>query len=234
MILSAHQSHYLPWLGYLDKIDRADIFILLDDVQYEKNGWQNRNRILTPRGPLWLTVPVQAHLSNRLIDVKIPSSVSWQRDHSKSLEQNYHKAPHFLHLWHVLQGLYEKEWSSLVALNLASLEVILKAIGIEGKKRVCSSTLGITSQATQRLVDLCKHFKADTYLSGDGAAVYLDVSLFEKEGIRVEFQHFSHPVYPQLSKGGEKFVEGLSGVDLIFNQGKESLDILRAARKERS
>ena len=232
MILSAHQSHYLPWLGYLDKIDRADIFVLLDDVQYEKNGWQNRNRILTPRGPLWLTVPVHAHLSDRINDVKITSAVLWQKDHSKSLEQNYHKAPHFPPLWNLLNGIYEREWSSLAALNLASLEAILKTLGIEGKKRVCSSTLGTTSQATQRLVDLCKHFKADTYLSGDGANVYLDVSLFEKEGIRVEFQHFSHPLYPQLSGEGETFVEGLSCVDLIFNQGAKSLEILRSARRK--
>jgi len=232
MILSAHQSHYLPWLGYMDKIDRADIFILLDDVQYEKNGWQNRNRILTPQGPLWLTVPVHAHLSDRLIDVKIPSGVLWQKDHSKSLEQNYHNAPHFLHLWHLLKGIYEKEWSSLVELNLASLEAILRALGIDGKKRIRSSTVGITSQATQRLVDLCKHFKADTYLSGDGASVYLDVSLFEKEGIRVAFQHFSHPMYPQLLEGEENFVEGLSCVDLIFNQGAKSLEILRNARRK--
>ena len=233
MILSAHQSHYLPWLGYLDKIDRSDVFIILDDVQYEKNGWQNRNRIRTSRGWQWMTVPVHAHLSDRLRDVRISGEVSWQKDHSKSLELNYHKTAHFQFLWELLEAVYQKNRTSLVDLNLAALEAVLEAIGIKKRETVFSSAIGLQSEATQRLVDLCRHFKADTYLSGDGAHAYMDMSLFEKAGIRVEFQNFSHPVYKQLQADEGNFVEALSAVDLIFNHGKEGLGILRAAHQKK-
>ena len=106
MILSAHQVHYLPWLGYLDKIDRSDIFVLLDDVQYEKREWQNRNRIRTSKGWQWLTVPVHAHLSDRMMEVRIVAESSWRKDHVKSLEWNYSKAPCFSSLWDFLRGIY--------------------------------------------------------------------------------------------------------------------------------
>ena len=233
MILSAHQSHYLPWLGYLDKIDRSDVFVVLDDVQYEKNGWQNRNRIRTPRGWQWLTVPVHAHLSDRILEVRVSKEISWQKDHSKSLELSYHKAPHFQILWELLGPVYQKEWLSLVDVNLAALEAVLDAIGMGKKEAILSSSIGLKSEATQRLVDLCRHFKADTYLSGDGAHAYLDVTLFEKAGIRVAFQDFSHPVYKQLHGDESNFMEGLSAVDLIFNHGKESLAILRSTRRKK-
>lgn len=231
MILAAHQSHYLPWLGYLDKMDRSDIFVVLDDVQYEKNGWQNRNRIRTAKGWQWLTVPVHAHLLDPLNDVQIVATESWQKDHKKSLELNYQKASHFSFLWKNLKEIYEKEWQSLVALNDACLKILLGTAGIEGKKIVYSSTLGISSRETGRLVDLCKHFKADTYLSGDGARDYLNLSLFQEAGIAVQFQHFSHPVYLQGGKT-EAFLEGLSSVDLLFHHGKESLALLRKSRKK--
>ncbi len=229
MILSAHQSHYLPWLGYLDKIDRSDIFVVLDDVQYEKNGWQNRNRILSAKGPQWLTVPVHAHLSQRLLDIAISDNVSWEKDHAKTLELNYRKSPHFSFLWDALEEIYEKKWRSLVELNETSLAVLLEKFGLAGKRQVRSSALGIKSEATTRLVEICKSFKADTYLSGEGAKAYLDLSLFEKAGIRVAFQEFRHPVYSQIH--GEDFVEGLSAVDLLFNHGEDALEILRGMRK---
>ena len=230
MILSAHQAHYLPWLGYLDKIDRADIFVFLDDVQYEKNGWQNRNRIRTPRGWQWLTVPVHAHLSDRLLEVQVMEK-EWQKNHSKSLKSSYGKAPHFSRLWDLLETLYEKEWRLLAELNWAFLEVLLRAFGIAQKRLVRSSSLHITTHATQRLVDLCKAFHADSYFSGDGAKAYLDLALFEKAGIQVTFQNFSHPVYPQLHQKGGNFIEGLSCMDLLFNCGEESLEVLRKARR---
>ena len=229
MILAAHQPHYLPWLGYLDKLDRADIFVLLDDVQYEVRGWQNRNRIRSPKGSQWLTVPVHAHRSDRLMDVAILKESSWQKSHSKNLEFNYQRAQHFSFLWDFLKVIYEKEWIFLVELNIRNLEIILEVIGIK-KKIVRSSTLNLRSHASQRLVELCKYFQAEKYLSGDGAKAYLDETLFAKEGIEVEFQQFSHPTYLQYPRGKGGFLEGLSCVDLIFNHGPESLKILRSAR----
>lgn len=233
MILSAHQPHYLPWLGYIDKIDRSDIFVLLDDVQYEKNGWQNRNRIRTPKEWQWLTVPVHASLSDRLIDVQIIEKSFWQKGHAKSLELNYRKAPSFSFLWEALKTIYEKPWHSLAELNLTSLRVLLERFGIEKKRFVRSSTLDIKSHATQRLVDLCKHFGAEVYLSGDGAAAYLDESLFQKEEIQLVTQSFTHPLYTQCHEGGRNFIEGLSCVDLLFNYGEESLELLRQSKDKK-
>ena len=231
MILAAHQLHYLPGLSYLDKIDRSDCFVILDDVQYEKNGWQNRNRIWSPKGWQWLTVPVHAHLSDRILDVQIKNETSWQKDHLKSMELHYHKTPHFSLLWDRLKGIYEKEWVSLAPFSAACLDALFQAVGLEKKKRIYSSALNLKTHTSQRLVDCCKHFGADTYLSGDGAQAYLDLALFEKEKIRVVFQNFSHPVYRQFQAKEGDFVDHLSCVDLIFNHGKESLGILRKIRK---
>ena len=230
MILAAHQLHYLPGSGYLDKIDRSDCFVLLDDVQYEKNGWQNRNRIWTPKGCQWLTVPVHAHLSETILDIQIKKEISWQRDHLKSLELHYHNTPHFSLLWKELRGVYEKEWTHLAPLNFACLDILLHAAGLQAKQIVRSSAFQLKSRTSQRLVDLCKEFGADTYLSGDGAKSYLELSLFEKEGIKVIFQDFSHPLYRQSQGEEGAFIDHLSCVDLLFNYGRESLDILRKAR----
>jgi len=227
MILAAHQSHYLPWLGYFDKIDRSDIFVVLDDVQYEKNGWQNRNRIRTPQGTQWLTVPVHAHISSKISEVTIARTTAWEKTHAKSLELNYKKSPHFSLLWSQLESVYANEWSTLIALNETLLQVLLKAFGIMDKKIVLSSSLDLQEQASQRLVALCRYFKADTYLSGEGAKAYLDLPFFEKEGIKVQFQNFSHPIYSQRTDRNTKFIEGLSAVDLLFQEGKQSLGILR-------
>lgn len=232
MILSAHQSHYLPYLGYLDKIDRSDLFVVLDDVQYEKNGWQNRNRIRTAKGCQWLTVPVHVVYPERILDVQIDHHRSWQQDHWKSLELNYRKAPFFEAHAPFFQELFKKSWEFLVDLNETSLHYLVQNAGISGKKIVRSSSLSIQLERTERLVALCQHFGADTYLSGEGARAYLDPELFRRQGITLLFQDFSHPVYRQVTGKGEAFIEGLSFIDLLLNEGPKSLEILRRGRQK--
>ena len=118
MLIAIHQSHYLPWLGYIDKIDRADRFVVLDDVQFEKNDWQNRNRILSPQGWQWLTVPIIHKFGQRINDVKICSHSNWQKKHLHALSTNYSKADYFKKYWPIFKEIYSKKWKMLCNLNI--------------------------------------------------------------------------------------------------------------------
>lgn len=222
MIVSVHQPQYLPWLGYFDKIIKSDIFVILDDVQYKKNEWQNRNRIKTATGWQWLTVPVTYKFPEKINQVKINSQTSWRKDHLRSLEVNYRPAKFFNQYYSFFQETLKQEWEYLSELNIFFIEKILFFLGIK-KKILKSSELAMSGEKTDRLVNICKILGGETYLSGIGAKDYLEIDKFEKEKIKVVFQEFVSPVYPQLYNN---FVSNLSVVDLLFNCGEESLDIL--------
>lgn len=228
MLFSAHQPQYLPWLGFFEKADRADVFVLLDDVQYKKNDWQNRNKIKTAKGAQWLTVPVEAHLGVKISETHISVDKPWVKDHLKSLETCYHRASYFNEVFPVLrETLQSQKWELLGALNLALIKSLLKLLGIPEKKWVLSSSLNIREESTARLVAIGKAMGADRYLSGEDGEKYLDLKQFEESRIAVAFQHYQHPAYAQLH--GD-FVTHLSVVDLLFNCGSQSLEILRKGR----
>lgn len=226
MIISMHQPQYLPWLGYFHKIDSCDLFILLDNVQYEKGGFQNRNKICTPQGEKWLTVPVitRGSLGQRIRDVKIDNLRHWQKSHWGMLYDNYKAAPYFHELSDFLSGAYSRHWDNLLDLNIAIIEHLLGYLGIK-KNILLESQLDISAVRTERIIEICKKLNADTYLSGAGAKDYLEEVKFADNNIKLLFQQFVHPRYRQLS---ENFLPNLSMVDLIFNHGKESINILRS------
>ena len=224
MILSIHQPQYLPWLGYFDKIDKCEVFVFLDNVQFKKNEWQNRNRIKTAAGNQWLTVPILHKFLQRIDDVKINNSVSWGRKHLNALSTNYSKAPFFNEYMPFFQETYSREWKRLVDVNIHAIEYISKTLGLADKRYVKASDFNLQEGNTERLVDICKKMGGDVYLSGKDGAKYLDLSLFEKENIDVIFQDYSHPCYSQLFS---KFESNLSIIDLLFNCGPKSLSILR-------
>ena len=228
MIVTIHQPQYLPWLGYFDKAARADIFILLDNVQFKKNEWQNRNKIKTPQGPQWLTVPVLHRFGQNIDEVKINNQVDWREAHLKALKLNYAKSGHFNRYIDFFKKTYERDWENLVDINIFFIEKIIEFLGIK-TKIVRSSSYHATDDSTQRLIDLCKKFNATTYASGRDGNKYLDLSKFEQAGIKIVFQNYEHPVYPQgWSQAGEQaFISHLSIVDLLFNCGDKSLEILR-------
>lgn len=201
----------------------CDVFVLLDDVQFKKNEWQNRNRIKTATGWQWITVPVIHNFGQKIIDVKINNRVNWRRKHMNALIANYSKAPYFKKYRDFFEETYQKEWEYLCDINIHFILFIAKELEIE-VPIIRSSTLGVTSTRTQRLIDICKKVGADTYLSGIGGYYYLDFSLFEEEGIKLIFQNFKHPVYPQLY--GE-FIPNLSVVDALFNCGKDLRKIMK-------
>jgi hypothetical protein len=206
---------------------RADVFVYYDDVQYDTHGWRNRNRIKTQHGPLWLTVPVRhSGLSKpRILDVAIDARANWARKHVASIRQAYAGAPFVKQYLPALEEALTRSWDRLVDLDLAVTRLMAEWLGVRSRIER-ASTLGIDGGQTQRLVNICRHFDATRYLSGSAARDYLDVALFARNGIAVEWQDFTHPVYPQLH--GE-FVPYMSAVDLVLNCGAESSVVLERA-----
>jgi hypothetical protein len=218
------QPGYLPWLGFFDQMRRADIFVLYDDVQYDKHGWRNRNRIKTPTGPMWLTVPV-LHTGRgpmRIDEVEVDPRSAWSQKHVKSLRQNYAKAAHARPYLQELEETLLRSWERLVDLDMAVTSLMAEWLGLASTV-VRSSGLRIAGERSERLVNVCRHFGARTYLTGDAARSYLDVALFESAGIQVVWQVYRHPVYPQLHG---PFASHLSAIDLILNCGPDARTIL--------
>ena len=221
MILSAHQPAYLPWLGYFDKIARADLFVYLDSVQFEKNSYIKRNRIKTPQGALWLTIPVKmkGHLSATLRDSEIDSSQPWRAKHLKSIAMNYSKAPHFRDCFARLEGLMSGTETNLAELCWQQLCFWLAELRI-ATRVVRSSVLPVAASKTNLILELCRHFGANHYISGALGRDYLIEGDFRAAGISLEYQNYVHPVYPQL--WGE-FLPNLSIVDPWMNCGPDSI-----------
>ena len=214
------QPGYLPWLGFFDQLRRADVFVYYDDVQYDKHGWRNRNRIKTQAGPMWLTVPVRhgGRGFQRTLEIEIDSRTPWQRKHVASIRQAYARAPSCGRYLPSLEEMLHRKWERLVDLDIGCVELMAQWLGLQ-RRIERSSALGISGSRSERLLNICRCFGASTYLSGDSAQGYLDVALFERHGVTVEWQRFAHPVYPQLH--GE-FVPFLSALDLLFNCGDEA------------
>jgi hypothetical protein len=218
------QPGYLPWLGFFDQMRRCDIFVYYDDVQFDKNGWRNRNRIKTAQGPLWLTVPVRqaGRAGQRIGEVEIECGHPWRAKHLRAIAQSYAKAA-FLPLYYPeLEALLQRDWRLLVDLNLATVELMCRWLGLE-RRTMRASTLGIEGGQSTRLLNICRHLGATRYLAGNAAKDYLDVGLFADAGIRLVWQDYSHPVYPQLHNA---FVPFMSALDLLLNVGPASLALL--------
>lgn len=224
------QPGYLPWLGFFDQLRRADVFVYYDDVQYDKHGWRNRNRIKTHTGPQWLTVPVRhgGLGPQRIMDVEIDARTPWARKHLSSIRQAYAGSGFLQQYLAALEDVLQRPWERLIDLDLALAALIARWLGLE-RRIERSSALGIGGERSQRLIDICRHFGATTYLTGDSAEHYLDTALFERHRIAVEWQRFAHPVYPQLH--GD-FIPYLSALDLILNCGDESRGILERGQSD--
>jgi hypothetical protein len=218
------QPGYLPWLGFFDQMRRSDIFVLYDDVQFDKHGWRNRNRIKSPAGPHWLTVPVLAASGpKRIHEIEIDNRLPWARKHLGTIKQFYAKAPYLKrYLPELDELLAARRWERLVDVDMAVTEMLCGWLGVKSTW-LRSSELGIGGEQSGRLLNFCLHFGARRYLSGNAAQTYLDLELFAKHGIEVEWQNYQHPVYPQ--QHGE-FLPFLSALDLLLNCGSESAAII--------
>ncbi len=230
MRVAIHQPHYLPWLGYVAKWAAADRFVFLDTVQYEKNGWQNRNRIKTRDGPRWLTVPVHARLGTAIRDVTLDAVQPWPGRHLRAIELAYARAPHLARYHDDLRAFYARAWDRLAPLAAASAAWLARALGVTAPVTLASEldlgpAAGAEADATARLVAVCRAVGADTYLAGQHGAGYMDLAPFRAAGIAVEAQAYAHPVYTQLH--GE-FVTSLSALDLLLTHGDEALAIVES------
>jgi hypothetical protein len=229
MMIGILQPGYLPWLGFFEQILRTDLFVIYDDVTFDKGGWRNRNRVKTPQGWCWLTVPmVKENLMKTLIrDVRICYESDWRKKHLATLVQNYRKAPHFAEILPLAEKAYQGSWEKLIDLDMFFTLEIMKTLGIE-RNIYYSSSLGIEGDRNTRLIEICRHFGADHFYEGKAGESYIDLDLFKKSGIQVIFQDYAHPVYSQLY--GD-FIPYLSTIDLLFNHGSESLEIIISQRK---
>ena len=218
------QPSYLPWLGYLAQVQRSDVFVIYDDVQFDKHGWRNRNRVKTAQAAQWLTVPVcttgQLKPTNR--EIEIDNKQPWRKKHLATLRQSYARAPYFAQMMPTFEALLEQEWHRLIDVNVACFDAINHLLGLKREVRF-SSELGIEGHGAERLVAICKKLNADCFYEGAAGRDYIDDNLFTSAGIAIEYQNYEHPVYPQLH--GD-FIPYLSVVDLLFNCGPKSLEIL--------
>lgn len=217
MIAAIHQPNYIPWLGYFYKIYKSDVFVILDDVQYSKRSYTNRNKIKTPQGAIWLTVPInnKGSFELNINEIRTKDELQWKKNHIHSIKRNYTRSKYFKEFYEVLRNIILEEYNSISDLNTNLIRSICKILDIN-TKIILSSDLKVDGKSTDRLINICKNIGTDTYLSGSGGANYQDKELFKKHNIRLTYSDFKAEEYNQL--WGD-FVGNLSVIDYIFNCG---------------
>lgn len=220
MIMSGHQPNYLPWLGFFDKMRQSDVFVIEDNVQFEVREFTNRNKIKEQKISKWLTVPVEDVKKRLLINqvnIARKAEPDWAKNHWLNIKYHYCKAPYWAKYSDFFEQTYSKDWTLLIDLNLHLIKGIMGFLGIN-TPLIMASSLNVTGEKSNLILAQCKAVGADVYLSGIGGRNYLDISLFEKAGIKVIFQDFNYPVYTQLNGN---FIPNLSIVDYLFCNGAD-------------
>ena len=212
-----HQPDFMPYLGFFERLLHCDLFVVLDHVQYIKGGWQNRDKIKTPEGVKWLTIPLQikGNTFSPYNRVLVSQNIDWKTQHLDVLKRCYKDAPHFHEIYPKLAEAYSRPCDLMIDFNVGLLGILMELFDVH-PQMVISSELDPQGKSNEMLVDLLKKVGAETYLSGVGAKDYFDEGAFLQAGIEVTWQDFVHPVYPQLY--GD-FVPYLSCIDLLFNCG---------------
>ncbi len=225
MILSIHQPAYLPWLGYFHKINLSDTFIYFDTTQFEKNSFINRNKIKTPSGPIWLTVPVklEGHLEKEIGQIELASK-KWGKKHWLTIESNYKKAKYWPEYADQLWGLYKKEYNNIADLCYDQLVLFLSWLNIKTKVIRSSELKPRQSKKLDLVLDILEEVKASSYISGALGRDYIEPQRFKDKKIKLYYQSYEHPKYNQL--WGDEFSPYMSIIDLLFNEGDGSLEIL--------
>lgn len=230
MILSGHQPVYLPWLGLFHKISLCDTFIFMDTVQYLNQDWNNRNKIKTPNGPLWLTVPVNVKKNElmNLNEVKIaeqhlPIEKCWQHKHWKAIELNYKKCLYFNKYAHFFNDLYNKtRWETLNELNEAILLHFIKLFNLQ-VNFIKMSDFKFEGKKSDLILNQCIKFNAHILVTGEQGRNYIQLESFSHNNINVHFQNYQHPTYKQRFG---KFLSHLSVIDLLFNYGDDTINLI--------
>jgi WbqC-like protein family len=228
--IAINQPTYLPWIGYFDLIDQVDVFVLLDNVQFQKQTWQQRNRIKTASGLQWLTVPVmfRGRFGQLIKDVEVRDP-EFCRNHIRAIELAYRRSPHFSEFFPSLATQLQRlNQGLLVDLNSGLIEWLMRVLEIRTPV-IRASALPASGKRTELLANICQALGAKQYVSPLGAAAYLVVEqdVLKRQNVEILFQNYKHPEYRQVFGPFEPFV---SVVDLLFNHGKDAVRIFRSGR----
>jgi hypothetical protein len=223
------QPSYIPWRGYFDQILKADLFVFYDDVQYDKRGWRNRNRIKTSTGPIWLSIPVfnrgaqTEHIP--INDIRIVWDRPWNQEHWNSIRLAYCKAQYFAQYAELVEEFYAKKPEMLADFTIETTIALARAIGIDRTRFLRSSQIaGIEGTKTDRLISILKKVEATHYISGPSAKDYIENEKFTEAGITLEYIQYDYPEYPQLYP---PFDPQVSIIDTLFTMGKETLSTIQ-------
>lgn len=221
------QPSYIPWRGYFHQIHKADVFVFYDDVQYDKHGWRNRNRIKTHQGTRWLTIPV---LSNHapvehtpIRQIMIDRRQPWNRKHWMTLAQSYTSAPFFSRYAEILEAFYRNPPLYLADFTIELTVALARQLGIDHTRFMRSSEMSVTGAKTERLIHILNCLGADHYITGPAAKGYIDPSQFTSAGIQLEYMEYNYPEYEQLYPPYDPQV---SILDLMFMTGSQALSYI--------
>ena len=224
--VTIRQPGYLPNMGFFKKILASDIFVYFDDAQYAIRSWDNRNKIRNGNKSSWLSVPVIHPHSKKLNEVEISYSKDWITNHVNLIESSYDKTPYFENYWKEIKLILEKKWTKLIDLNISLIEYFITVLEINTPRKK-SSQLKIDDVSSQKLLKICEKLNATTYRSGIMGKEYLDENIFKNASIDVIYENFQHPTYNQLDSN---FLPNMSIIDLLFNEGNNSRQILQNSK----
>jgi WbqC-like protein family len=217
------QPSYIPWRGYFHQIQKADIFMFYDDVQYDVDGWRNRNRVKTAAGTRWLTIPVLSrgvHEANTAIrEMRISWDRHWARKHLSTLRQSYAQAPFFPRYRALIEGFYERHDDLIADFTIDFTVALAAELGVKNTRFLRSSELSVQGTKTDRLLALLGAVGADHYISGPSAKDYIDESKVREAGVTLEFMSYDYPEYDQLYP---PYDPAVSVLDLLFMKGEEA------------
>ncbi len=218
-IVTIHQPETLPWMGFFNKMIMADTYVVLDNVSFRKNYFQNRNQILTKNGPTYLTIPVDQKSDVKINEVKIINQNKWQKKHLATILQTYSKSPFFETYKPFIEKLYTSSFERLIDFNMEVIMYVREVLDIK-TKLLLASQLDIHGHSTELLLDICQKTDATHYLSGRDGRNYLDEELFDTAGVKVIYQDFELQEYTQFNQN--EFHPFMSVLDLLFNCAPEN------------
>ncbi|RFC55739.1 WbqC family protein [Brumimicrobium aurantiacum] len=224
------QSNYIPWKGVFDMINMVDTFVFFEDVDYTKRDWRSRNKIKTPNGAIWLSVPVaKSPRGTKISDIQISQSEDWQLKHYKSIELNYKKAPFYDKYKYIIEDFYlGNKWINLSEMNIYFTKTICEILNIQ-TKFINSKDISVSGAKDIRLIEICKELKATEYLSGPSAKDYIDPLNFENNNIQLSYIKYEYPEYIQMHG---QFNHYISVLDVLFNCGDSSREYILMGGKE--
>jgi hypothetical protein len=222
-VVAIHQPNFFPWLGYFNKIARADLFLVMDNAQFPKKGgtWSNRVQLVVNGRAAWATMPIvrSYHGRRRINEMRINNATPWRDKLLKTIQASYSRAPFFSEVFPFLAELVNNPTDTLTEYNLSAIISLAIALQLDPAKIILGSTLNVEGDATDLLIAMTRAVGGTAYLCGGGAAGYQEDERFAAAGIRLIYQDFQHPIYPQINT--HEFIPGLSIIDVLMNCGLE-------------